>query len=374
MKPLPPFSDLDAAGFADLLEVRLKVFHGPGEAERLTAMDLFDHTLMRWTPANEWLGAFYAGLSPPSQLQFRHAIARAITRARPDSFPLDALLDLIQLAGDVGAFEALPAMVDLLADGGPWASVRPGPLPSVLAVMKRFGCTEDDAAFAQVERLLALPTSVLGDRLAFDALEVLLCARPTRWAEAWTLVAPHLQCALSPSGGDPDQATAAWFDRRMTDLVQRCFAPLSPRTLADGLRALDQTMGPNVVAALDDGMALCVLFVKLVCDADSPFEIHGGDSVGDSTRRLVWRGCAHDARVDWPALTPAWDHLWRKLSSAKVYLDLYNLGTKLALSRIEDLDAQKYFSALFLQSDHSYFTVVKYGGVSLNRLTGLLDR
>lgn len=323
MQPAPAFANLDMQGYVDLLDLRLREFNHPQESRRLAAMDLFDRTLMQWTPANEWLRQFFDGLAPGPQTRFRQAIAELLSRVHPGSFPLQALIELIGLAADVSAHEAVRPMLRLVADGGEWTALRPGPLPSVLAALKQL--RPGGQAYGAVCRLLASPA--FADRLVFDAFEILLRARPEDWGASWVLLRGRFDRAQQ---GADAAATEAWFARRMRDLAQRCMAALSPWAICQGVDHLNAVLGPRLAAALDPQRPLGMLWLELVGQADSPFQ---QQPVDDQARDRVWSDADEDADsqagtrswfllcsrrrpddgVPWPLDWPDWD-LQRELS------------------------------------------------------------
>mgnify|MGYP000066495199 CR=1 FL=1 len=133
MKPDPALADLDVQGYADLLESRLLAFNRPDEGSKLAAMDIFDRTVMQWTPAHRWWYWFFEGLSPAARIRFQHAIGEVFTRIRPSSFPLQAFDELAVVAANSAALQAVPAMVRVVADGGEWSRGSMRPLAAVLA-------------------------------------------------------------------------------------------------------------------------------------------------------------------------------------------------------------------------------------------------
>jgi hypothetical protein len=283
MKPDTAFSQLDAKGYAELLEVRLREFNHPDESRKLAAMDLFDRTIMQWLPANEWLRIFFDGLSPQAQIHFRNGIDLMIQHARPDNFPALALEELLVLAADVGAYGAVPAMVRLVADGGEWAHIRPGPVGVILGVLKRLKAK--DEGYGQACQLSASDT--LEDSLVFDAFEVLIRSRPEEWGNAWLMLEAKFCRALKYGPQLSVEKPSEWFSSRVRDLVQRCFSLFSPWTLLKGINIISAHQGKKLHSLLSITSPLGILWCELISATDCPFDFILGDSGTDPSYRLV---------------------------------------------------------------------------------------
>jgi hypothetical protein len=342
MKVLPVFSNLDAAKVADLLEARLTDFNQSDAKRAMAAMDLFEESIQQWTPAHRWLGWYFNGLSGTDKVEFKKGVSLLVQSARPGLFPQKAMQELLALVAAVGATQALPAMVRLVADGGPWAGLKPSLTVPIMGVLKSLPPSTEEA-FGAVSRLAA--SEGFPDMLAFDAFEVLVSARPEEWANAWLMLEPKFDRALLLGDGPGNALPSQWVEKRIADLAQRCLGALTPYTLGTGLQQLERVKGEALISRLAPSTALGQLWYQLVSTPKRPFAIQLVSAIESRVVREIeveptytetgfgLTNCKGDidSRWIWPENSlEAFKYVWRVDCTNSIVSEVDNRFAKLA--------------------------------------------
>jgi hypothetical protein len=233
-KLISSFENFLLKDFADWLEKRMIDFH-TAEPKQKYALLNWGEGINQWDGLVDALAGLYWQLCAPQQLLFRTAIGLVISRAKKDSFPANAMSDLILLIGRIHAHETLSPLVATIEVEHGWGESLPGIFFHTIAVMKTF---ENNGEVHQSARRLVQCKGFPG-HFIFDLYQVLLANNQDEWANDLLFLTPWLDSYIKwrPPVLNPVNSPGfvSWFESRMKILVENYFCNFDISTIAKNM-------------------------------------------------------------------------------------------------------------------------------------------
>ncbi len=187
MNSLIELNSFTADQFEDWLRRRLIDQHSPDRELRWRAFDFRALGLDRGESYIDDVVALAERLNADTQRNFGVAIEQLLQHAQPGEFPGNAMADLIRIAGDVRAFNAL-ARIGQIVGSTSWGELKPSLVYDALAVMMKF-----EASLKVYSSVRTLATSRhFQDGYAIDAYLQLIRCCPENWLDDLMKLQPRM--------------------------------------------------------------------------------------------------------------------------------------------------------------------------------------
>lgn len=224
--------------FERWLEQRLRDQYSGDQALRYWAFDFRDIGIPRGESHIDALVELHRKLSSDAKNDFIDAIEGLMRHAQPDTFPIDAMADLVLLIGLLRAHKGLAAFVPVLGTG-PWGERHNFLIYDALGVLLMFDRTSEAYEVAK-----GLATSVnFPDVYVFDVCLVLVRSRPKNWLIDLAMLRERFSRARERFESSSNSAAVSKLDEREKDFVTSLSEAVPLSEIAEQLP--DIRLGPS---------------------------------------------------------------------------------------------------------------------------------